>query len=87
MATRNAAVLSRLLCYGDDATLQGLADEVAGGDADLTGLLAATARSAEGLGLRARCLQVLGRALETAPPAIAGSILDALLAPPVGSSV
>jgi hypothetical protein len=61
-----AEVLSRLLLFGDAATRLRIAADVASGDLGLTDLLAQTARSDEDPDLRVACVEVLGRALETA---------------------
>lgn len=79
---RNPAVLARVLRYGDPASRQLLADALADGFADLVPLLAATARSKEDLMLRARCIEVLGRALANASPQLTQLVLAALLDSP-----
>jgi hypothetical protein len=78
-AWRDPSVLSRVLRFGDAATREGLAIDIANGSADLIEVLASTARSEEDEALRARCVEVLGLALVGAGPDVAKRILDALL--------
>jgi hypothetical protein len=84
---RSAELLSRLLRYGDAATRRRLSNDVAAGDRDLAMLLAQTARSDEDPELRMRCLEVLGRALETADRALGLAVLIALFGPLASETV
>ena len=76
--SRSVSLLSRLLRYGDAATRQRLADDVASGDAALAHLLASTARSDEAQDLRVRCVEVLGLALEDAGNDVREDVLASL---------
>jgi len=76
--SRSAALLSRLLRYGDAGTRRRLADDVVSGDIVLAELLAHTARSDEDLDLRVRCIEVLGRALEDAELEVQKDVLTSL---------
>ncbi len=79
-SARSATVLARLLRYGDHATLESLAEDVASGDTELMGLLSRTASSDdEELELRVRCVEVLALALRFASQPAAGRILDSFL--------
>jgi len=62
-------------------TVRQLAADIVSGDLALVDLLASTARSDEDLGLRARCLEVLGRALEEAEVDVQKGVLTSLFGP------
>jgi len=85
--SRSAELLSRLLRFGDASTRLRLADDVASGDSVLADLLARTARSDEDSELRVRCIEVLGRALETSDGSMKLEVLTSLFGRPVSETV
>jgi hypothetical protein len=75
---RSAALLSRLLLFGDATTRRRLAHDVSSGDTVLADLLAQTARADDNDDLRVACIEVLGQALEDADHDLQVGVLASL---------